>query len=489
MKLNKSLTPFIFGIIGIFSFAPFSIKPLIFFSYAYLIRELIYKNNSRLKKLFYWSLGHWGFGMSWLIVSVHYYGETSIYVSLLIFVLLVLLLSLAFSAPLFFISKLLIKTFERSGIANLVLISSLLMLSEISMNYLLYGIPWLIAGATLLDTISQGVYPILGALGASFIIYFCSSLIASSSNTKDRKLLIYCLLPFIISFPNEYSINNEKNHDLEFTIIQPSTDPFQKYNQGYAEKIEANIIKLIEQSSIESQLLILPEAELPYAYEDMRFKLFQQKLPKPTIMGAWSFIDGNLYNSIINSEGGAQYNKVHLVPFGEFIPFEKYIRGLISFFDMPMSSVQGGSKNQELMYLDSNNEVGYSALICFDIAFSESVRKSNLSSKFIINVSNDTWFGNSIGPYQHLYLARIRAYENNRWLIRAANDGFSAIINNKGTIVEYIEKGEKGVLNGSLQYIEDKSFYSQYGYLFSYILSISALFFSIIINSWKKLGY
>jgi apolipoprotein N-acyltransferase len=363
------------------------------------------------------------------------------------------------------------------------------MLSEISMNYLLYGIPWLIAGATLLDTISQGVYPILGALGASFIIYFCSSLIASSSNTKDRKLLIYCLLPFIISFPNEYSINNEKNHDLEFTIIQPSTDPFQKYNQGYAEKIEANIIKLIEQSSIESQLLILPEAELPYAYEDMRFKLFQQKLPKPTIMGAWSFIDGNLYNSIINSEGGSQYNKVHLVPFGEFIPFEKYIRGLISFFDMPMSSVQGGSKNQELMYLDSNNEVGYSALICFDIAFSESVRKSNLSSKFIINVSNDTWFGNSIGPYQHLYLARIRAYENNRWLIRAANDGFSAIINNKGTIVEYIEKGEKGVLNSSLQYIEDKSFYSQYGYLFSYILSISALFFSIIINLWKKLGY
>ncbi|MAC68294.1 MAG: apolipoprotein N-acyltransferase, partial [Gammaproteobacteria bacterium] len=220
MKLNKSLTPFIFGIIGIFSFAPFSIKPLIFFSYAYLIRELIYKNNSRLKKLFYWSLGHWGFGMSWLIVSVYYYGETSIYISLLIFVLLVLLLSLAFSAPLFFISKLLIKTFERSGIANLILISSLFMLNEISMNYLLYGIPWLIAGVTLLDTILQGVYPILGALGASFIIYFCSSLIASSSNTKDRKLLIYCLLPFIISYPNEYSINNEKNNDLEFTIIQ-----------------------------------------------------------------------------------------------------------------------------------------------------------------------------------------------------------------------------------------------------------------------------
>ncbi|MDA9143495.1 apolipoprotein N-acyltransferase [Gammaproteobacteria bacterium] len=489
MNFNKSLTPFIFGIIGIFSFAPFSIKPLIFFSYAYLIRELVYKNNSRLKKLFYWSLGHWGFGMSWLIVSVYYYGETSIYVSLLIFVLLVLLLSLAFSAPLLFISKLLIKTFERGGIVNLILISSALMLSEISMNYLLYGVPWLIAGATLLDTISQGVYPILGALGASFIIYFCSSLIASRSNSRSYTLLIYCLLPFIISFPKESSIINENNKDLAFSIIQPSTDPFQKYNQGYAEKIEDNIIELVEQSSKASKLLVLPEAELPYAYEDERFKRFQQKLPKNTIMGAWSFADGNLYNSIISTEGGPQYNKVHLVPFGEFIPFEKYLRGLISFFDMPMSSVHSGSKDQDLMYLDFINNISYSALICFDIAFSESVRKSNISSKFIINVSNDTWFGNSIGPYQHLHLARIRAHENNRWLIRAANDGFSAIINNKGTIVQYIEKGEKGVLNGSLQYIENRSFYSKYGYLFSYILSISALFFSIIINSWQRSDY
>jgi apolipoprotein N-acyltransferase len=156
---------------------------------------------------------------------------------------------------------------------------------------------------------------------------------------------------------------------------------------------------------------------------------------------------------------------------------------------MPMSSVHGGSKDQDLMYLDFINNISYSALICFDIAFSESVRKSNISSKFIINVSNDTWFGNSIGPYQHLHLARIRAHENNRWLIRAANDGFSAIINNKGTIVQYIEKGEKGVLNGSLQYIENRSFYSKYGYLFSYILSISALFFSIIINSWQRSDY
>ena len=486
MNFNKSLTPFIFGIIGIFSFAPFSIKPLIFFSYAYLIRELVYKNNSRLKKLFYWSLGHWGFGMSWLIVSVYYYGETSIYVSILIFVLLVLLLSLAFSAPLLFISKLLIKAFERGGIVNLILISSALMLSEISMNYLLYGVPWLIAGATLLDTISQGFYPILGALGASFIIYFCSSLIASRSNSRSYTLLIYCLLPFIISFPKESSIINENNKDLAFSIIQPSTDPFQKYNQGYAEKIEDNIIELVEQSSKASKLLVLPEAELPYAYEDERFKRFQQKLPKNTIMGAWSFADGNLYNSIISTEGGPQYNKVHLVPFGEFIPFEKYLRGLISFFDMPMSNVKHGKKNQQNIAVFNDKSLNFAPLICFDIAFGETVRKSNKSSDFIINVSNDTWFGNSIGPYHHLDITRIRAIENNKWIIRSTNDGFSAIITNNGTIVDKLDKGITGVINNGIDIKKERSIYNIFGYSIPYIFSILIVFISAIIFKCRK---
>jgi len=489
MKLSTSLTPFLFGILGIFSFAPFSIKPLIFFSYAYLIKELIFNNKRRISKLFYWSLGHWGLGMSWLIVSVYYYGQTSILISLIVFILLVLILTLAFSGPLFFISKVLISNIERHKIINLILISSVLMLSEVSMNYLLYGIPWLISGATLLDTISQSIYPIFGALGGSFIIYLSSALIASRWSNKDRLLLIYCIVPFIISFPNKNLINVEPRQDLDFTIIQPSTDPFQKYNQGYSDQIEANILKLSKESSEKSTLLVLPEAELPYAYEDIRFKEFQEKLPKQTIMGAWSYKNSNLYNSIVNSTEGSQYNKVHLVPFGEFIPFEQYLRGLISFFDMPMSTVNRGSIDQNTMYLDAFSEISYSALICFDIAFSESVRKSNISSKFIINVSNDTWFGNSIGPYHHLDLARIRAAENNKWLIRAANDGYSAIISNKGTIVDFLGKGQKGVLNGSLDFIDDRSFFSKYGYLFSYILGISSVIISIIINLWLRLDY
>ena len=77
MLTKKYVAPFLFGFLGILSFAPFSIKPLIFLSYAYLIKELAYKNDSSIKKLVFWSLGHWGFGMSWIIVSVYYYGTVS----------------------------------------------------------------------------------------------------------------------------------------------------------------------------------------------------------------------------------------------------------------------------------------------------------------------------------------------------------------------------------------------------------------------------
>ena len=132
--------------------------------------------------------------------------------------------------------------------------------------------------------------------------------------------------------------------------------------------------------------------------------------------------------------------------------------------------------------VSSNPVIEAAPLICFDIAFGNTVRKSNISSLFMINISNDTWFGNSIGPYQHLDIARVRSIENNRWMIRATNDGFSAIIDNNGTIVDKLDKGVSGVLNSSIKLEETRTFYSKYGYYLPYLLALSILIFSVIIN-------
>ena len=111
----------------------------------------------------------------------------------------------------------------------------------------------------------------------------------------------------------------------------------------------------------------------------------------------------------------------------------------------------------------------------------------NKSSLFMINISNDTWFGESIGPYHHLSIARIRSIENNRWTLRATNDGFSAIITNKGTIVDKLEKGDSNLLEGYIDLIYKNSFYNKIGYIFSYLISFILISSIIIRLLWLKL--
>ena len=179
-----------------------------------------------------------------------------------------------------------------------------------------------------------------------------------------------------------------------------------------------------------------------------------------------------------------RYKKTHLVPFGEYIPFIDNLRGLISFFDLPMSNVSHGKKNQQnITILDG---IKVSTPICFDIAFPNTVRNMNKSSFLMINISNDTWFGNSIGPHYHLAVTRIRSIENNRWTIRSTNDGISAFISNKGTIVDYIDKGESTILEGKVNLIDEDSFYNKVGYLSTYIFLFIIVSSTMIWSIWVR---
>ena len=108
MIIKSVLTPLLFGLVGIFAFAPFSIEFLIFVSYIYLINELISHKKASFFRILFWGIGHWGLGMSWIIVSVYYYGESTIALSALIYILLIMILALVFTYPLILINKLFI---------------------------------------------------------------------------------------------------------------------------------------------------------------------------------------------------------------------------------------------------------------------------------------------------------------------------------------------------------------------------------------------
>ena len=271
--------------------------------------------------------------------------------------------------------------------------------------------------------------------------------------------------------PNIFINNISKEGVINFAIIQPSTDPFKKFDNDYLGDIENEFISLSSQAAKEADILVWPEAPLPYTSESKRSQNIMKNIKKPLVSGFFSYQQGNLYNSIINSEQEIKYNKRKLVPFGEYIPFEDVLRGLIAFFDMPMSNISQGDNSMRM-------DVGFgsfSPLVCFDIVFGDMVRKDVKSSKYIINVSNDTWFGNSFGPYQHLEISRIRAIENNIPIIRATNDGISALIDNNGTVVDYLAKGNSGILFVQLVPTAVRTFYNQYGnlVLYLYLLLVS----------------
>ena len=493
MKIIKFLVPLIMGLIGIFAFAPFSIKFLIFISYAYLIHKILYEKSYRFITVFLWGIGHWGFGMSWIIVSIYYYGETSIALSLLIYFLLLIILSFVFTCPLLLIRYLLNKLEITENYQIILATSSLLMIGEFSRYHFLNGVPWLIPGNLYLDTITQNIYPIFGVSAASLIMYVLCCLLVVFYY-KNKNFLSIIILIIISIIPNHRSIADFDDGTL-ISIIQPSSDPFKKYTQEYQTQIEGKLFNLLNKTSDLSEIIVLPEVELPYTIKSKRFDQFVKKAPKSNniVMGAWDTDkERNRYNTVYSlnnynfslKENLDSYKKMHLVPFGEYIPFIPSLRGLVGFFDLPMSNIMHGPENQKNIIILNN--ISIATPICFDIAFANTVRKMNKSSFLIINVSNDTWFGNSIGPYQHLSIARIRSIENNRWSIRATNDGISAIISNNGTIVDKLEKGAIGVLEGKVQLINKNTFYNSYGYVFSYIFSFIIVLLTIFIGIWKK---
>ena len=482
MKILNFIIPALFGLIGIFAFAPFSIKFLIFISYGYLIHLLISNNNGVFWKVFCWGLGHWGLGMSWIIVSVYYYGETTIAMSSIIYILLVVILTLIFTSPLLILKSALSFTKINNNFFSVLFISSIFTISEFSRYFFLNGVPWLIPGNIFLDTISQNIYPIFGVTAASFFIYFICALFIVYSNNKifyvSAAILIISLLPF--------SPADETKDGIKVSIVQPASDPFLKYEDNYYLKIEDNLNKLIDTVSKDSELVVLPEAELPYSQNSIRFIDFLKntEISEKIILGVWKYEDAKLYNAIFSPRYNEAYKKIHLVPFGEYIPFIEGLRGIINFFDLPMSNVSHGSQLQENIRILDN--IPISSPICFDIAFPNTVRKMNKSSLLMINVSNDTWFGNSIGPYHHLSIARVRSIENNRYTIRATNDGISAIISNKGTIVTLLNKGKSGILEGNVKLIKNSTFYSRNGHLFITILSFIIVLIPFLKIIWKK---
>src|SRR5690606_20537656 len=156
------------------------------------------------------------------------------------------------------------------------------------------------------------------------------------------------------------------------------------------------------------------------------------------------------YYNAITSFGEAQgtYLKQKLVPFGEYVPLQDLLRGLIAFFDLPMSDFARGPSDQGLLQAKG---LKIAPFICYEVVYPEFAAGLAAQSDLLLTVSNDTWFGTSIGPLQHLQMAQMRALEAGRWMIRATNNGITALIDPQGRITAQIPQFQQAVLYGEVQ--------------------------------------
>jgi apolipoprotein N-acyltransferase len=482
LKKNNSnflvniLTPFSFGAINFLSFAPFDFKFLVIISYgyvAYLFKQDL-SARSLFNRLLIWGFSFWVFGTGWIIVSIYYYGNLNIYLSFIAIVLLSIFLSIVFITPLALFNNLI----KSSPISlKAVVFASCFLVTELLRHFLFGGFPWMSPGLIVMDTFYQIGIPFIGVFGMSFFIYyFAYFFINETLPGTGIKLILFVGLVSLsyLGIP----LKSISNSEMDINLVQPNLDLNTKYSIQSSDDI---VDSLFSHTVLEPKVLnIWPETPLPFDSGHPNMGSIRNYLNQnnyTVLGGSWRFQGEKLFNTLEIYNTGDFYSKRRLVPFGEFIPLSSVFNNLFDVLELPMSYVSAGNENK-IMEINGHKFI---TAICFDIAFPFTFIKVSNNYQFIVNISNDTWFGSSYGPSQHLQITRSRAVEHNKYLLRSTNDGISAIIDNNGTIVDKIDKGIAGNVKGKIFLSDDVSFYVTHGWWLSlgfpcFIIILSYIF-------------
>ena len=341
----------------------------------------------------------------------------------------------------------------------------------------------------------------------SITIFLIPSVIFFKYKTNVKFFsLIFAITILIVNFFYGFQSieKNEKinSTSLDFTIkvISPKIKISRYFQAESPEEIILDLIKISEPNDLEKTIFIFPEGALSNIYlEDLKnySYIFSENFSDKhkIILGINSRKNSNIYNSMVvidkNLNIIAQYNKNNLVPFGEFLPLENFLSkfGLKKITQGYQSFSSAKKRN-----LININNINFLPLICYEIIYSGNLKQkfifippSTIDENFdlIVNISEDGWFGDSIGPHQHFSHSIFRSIEEGKNLIRSANNGISAFINSKGQIIKQIESTKRGVIEiKSLQQTKN-TFFSSYGNkIFFYFL----VFYITLIFFLKKKG-
>ena len=431
------------GAVSVLAFSPFNLWWMSIVSLSLLLLLLLANQELKPFKAGYlYGIGMFGLGTSWIFNSLYDYGNAPWIAAVAITLVGILVLSL-FPACVIKLYTLMTVTVANT-FSQALIFTCLWVLFEWLRSWILTGFPWLLLGHSLVDSPIAGTIPILGTFGGSAVLALIAAgvyqvCIVKTSDQIKWLVSICVLIGVSYSLSNIAWTERSTKESIRVAAVQANIPFAMKWDKSRRNDVYQAYVNLTEQHW-DSQIIVWPETAIPTFYRVAKqdfIAQFEQRLKQhgtELISGVFTYEPGTerVFNSLVTLGNDVQiYNKQQLVPFGEYLPFRWLFEFFRSLVIIPMSDLSAGEGSSVVNLHDI--PVGVS--ICYEAAYGNEINRALPHAQLLINVTNDAWFGDSLAPHQHLQIARVRALETGRYMIRAANTGVSAIIDTKGNIV------------------------------------------------------
>ena len=452
------------------AFAPFNLWPLALLGPALLFLLWTRGAGPGFRSGFGYGLGLMGSGVSWLYVSIAQFGDLGRLFPLLITFGFVALVALYYGLLGWLAGRIRI-----GRVATLALfLPALWTLVEWLRGWLLTGFPWLQLGYSQIDAPLAGYAPLLGVLGVSWVSLLTVGLLLLLA--EAGRVRWFSLVALVLLWAGGWGLSQThwtrpSGESLRVALVQGNIPQARKWAP---EELTPSLVLYAQQSKphFDKDLIVWPETAVS-AFQFQVDEAFLQPLEAEVKRYGGHLVFGvvqmdaareHYFNAMV-ALGNPQrdsYYKRHLVPFTEYLPLKSLLWPLVELFTIPMSDFSDGSEAPPLMRVGPHL-AGMS--ICYEDAFGSEVIQALPRAEYLINASNDAWFGHSLAPHQHLQIARMRALETGRYLLRATNTGISAIIGPMGELLKRSPLLALDVLSGEIRPMSGSTPYARVGNL------------------------